>query len=94
MQNSAKLCIFAIEKLTAVKLKSGKTVHAWAIAGDINADAIKSNPITIEWPPKSGKQLSIPEVDKGGWFTVSESLEKINAAQAAFVVEASRKFGQ
>ena len=43
--------------LSPVKLKSGKTVHAWAIAGDINPEAIVSNTFEVEWPPKSGKKL-------------------------------------
>jgi predicted NUDIX family NTP pyrophosphohydrolase len=73
--------------LEPIKLKSGKTVCAWAIAGDINADAITSNTFEIEWPPKSGKKLTIPEVDRGGWFTRDEALVKINPAQASFVLQ-------
>lgn len=77
--------------LSPVKLKSGKTIHAWAIEGDINPDAIASNSFEIEWPPKSGKMLTIPEVDRGGWFTQAEALDKINPAQADFVLELAAK---
>ena len=80
----------AFTPLNSVKLKSGKTVHCWAIEGDINAEAINSNTIEIEWPPKSGKTLTIPEVDKGGWFSFAEASEKINPAQQSFLIQLSR----
>src|SRR5688572_18882596 len=47
--------------LTGIKQKSGKLVQAWAIEGDLDADAIQSNTYKIEWPPKSGKWQSYPE---------------------------------
>ena len=81
----------AFTPLDPVKLKSGKTVYAWAIEGDINAENITSNTIDIEWPPKSGKMLTIPEVDKGGWFTASEAIEKMNPAQANFIIQLNNK---
>jgi predicted NUDIX family NTP pyrophosphohydrolase len=71
--------------LDPIKLKSGKTVHAWAHEGDIDATAIVSNTFEIEWPPKSGKSLTIPEVDRGAWLTADEATEKINQAQAGFI---------
>jgi predicted NUDIX family NTP pyrophosphohydrolase len=71
--------------LDPIKLKSGKTVHAWAHEGDIDATAIASNTFEIEWPPKSGKSLAIPEVDRGAWLTADEATEKINQAQAGFI---------
>jgi predicted NUDIX family NTP pyrophosphohydrolase len=77
-------------KLTPVKLKTGKTVHAWAAAGDIDAATIKSNVFELEWPPKSGKVILVPEIDKAGWFTITEAKEKINASQAALIDELVR----
>jgi predicted NUDIX family NTP pyrophosphohydrolase len=77
----------AFTPLKPIKLKSGKIVNAWATEGDINPDNITSNTFDIEWPPKSGKTLTIPEVDKGGWFTAAEAMEKINPAQAAFILQ-------
>ena len=74
-----------IMELAPVKLKSGKVVHAWAVEGDIDAAAIKSNFFELEWPPKSGKFINIPEVDKGGWFTISKAKEKINTGQIALL---------
>ena len=73
--------------LSPVTQKSGKVVHAWAVEGDCDARAIRSNTFTLEWPPKSGRTLEFPEVDKAGWFTVGEARGKINPAQAAFLEE-------
>jgi len=75
-------------ELTPVKLKSGKTVYAWAAEGDIDETAIKSNHFDLEWPPKSGKTISVPEIDKGSWFSTAEAKEKINSAQAALIQQA------
>lgn len=74
--------------LTPVKLKSGKTVHAWTAEGDMDETTIKSNYFDLEWPPKSGKIISVPEIDKGSWFSANEAKEKINSAQAALVQQA------
>ena len=76
--------------LTAVKLKSGKHVHAWAIEGDLDETTIASNTFEIEWPPKSGKQKTFPEIDKASWFNLKEAKEKINPAQAALLEETAR----
>ncbi|ASU35258.1 NUDIX domain-containing protein [Mucilaginibacter xinganensis] len=73
--------------LTPVKLKSGKRVFAWAMEGNIDHNIITSNFFEIEWPPKSGKKQSFPEVDRAGWFDLEEAKLKINGAQAAFIDE-------
>lgn len=74
-------------KLTPVKLKSGKTVHAWALEMDIDETLVKSNHFEMEWPPKSGKKQSFPEVDRAAWFLPAAAKEKINPAQASFITE-------
>ncbi|MDB5116733.1 MAG: hypothetical protein JWQ79_2225 [Mucilaginibacter sp.] len=74
-------------KLFPVKLKSGKIVHAWAIAGDIDHETIVSNLFEMEWPPKSGKQASFPEIDRAAWFDADVAKIKINPAQAALIEE-------
>ncbi|MEO6524885.1 MAG: NUDIX domain-containing protein [Mucilaginibacter sp.] len=74
-------------QLKSVKLKSGKTIHAWALQGDIDADSIVSNTFQIEWPPASGKMQTFPEVDRAAWFTISEAEAKLNPAQVALVLE-------
>ena len=68
-----------------VKLKSGKLVLAWALLKDIDPDQITSNTFKLEWPPKSGKMLEVPEIDKGGWFGYEAAKEKINPSQSAFL---------
>lgn len=80
--------------LTPIVQKAGKEVSAWAVAGDIDATTIKSNMYKIEWPPKSGRYQQYPEVDKAGWFNMDEALQKINAAQVAFINELSKILSQ
>ena len=75
-------------------LKSGKTITCFAVKGDIEANAIKSNLFEMEWPPKSGKIQSFPEVDRGEWFSVSMALQKINPQQAGFIYELMEKLGR
>lgn len=77
--------------LNPVHLKSGKKVFAWALEKDIDAQNILSNNFEIEWPPKSGKMQSFPEVDRGEWFTVAQAKKKINAMQVAFINELENK---
>jgi predicted NUDIX family NTP pyrophosphohydrolase len=72
-------------ELTPIKQKGGKMVYAWAVEGDANAGNIVSNTFKTEWPYKSGKWITIPEVDKAGWFSVEEAKEKMNAAQVALI---------
>jgi len=78
-------------ELSPVRLKSGKTVYAWAIEGDINHETITSNLFEMEWPPKSGKKQSFPEIDRAGWFEIEEAKLKINGAQAGLIDELASK---
>jgi predicted NUDIX family NTP pyrophosphohydrolase len=71
--------------LNPVILKSGKKVYAWALEGDANHENIVSNLFKIEWPPKSGKKQSFPEIDRASWFDSETAKQKINVAQIAFV---------
>jgi predicted NUDIX family NTP pyrophosphohydrolase len=71
-----------LTELGTVKLKSGKEIVAYAVAGDLDADAITSNTFTMEWPPRSGRMGEFPEVDRAGWFGLAEAREKLNPAQA------------
>jgi predicted NUDIX family NTP pyrophosphohydrolase len=68
-------------ELGEVRQKAGKIVLAWAIAGDLDAEQIISNTFTMEWPPRSGRAQSFPEVDRAGWFSLAEARERINPAQ-------------
>jgi predicted NUDIX family NTP pyrophosphohydrolase len=79
-------------KLEPVKLRSGKIVHAWALEKNIDASSFQcASFIEIEWPPRSGKKISVPEVDKGEWFPVKEAITKINPAQVALINELKNK---
>lgn len=73
--------------LSPVKQKAGKIVYAWALEGDIDEKNIQSNSFKIEWPYKSGKWQTFPEVDMAGWFNIEEAKQLINMAQVAFIDE-------
>ena len=73
--------------LQPIVQKGGKKVSCWAAEGDLDPDAITCNTFEMEWPPKSGKRTTFPEIDKAGWFTAPEALKLINERQAAFVEE-------
>lgn len=77
--------------LKPVKLKSGKLVKAWALEKDIDATVIKSNTFLLEWPPKSGKKIEVPEIDRAGWFAIQEAKEKINTGQLPLLEELATK---
>jgi predicted NUDIX family NTP pyrophosphohydrolase len=64
---------------------SAKRVHAWAIEADFDADSISSNSFEMEWPPKSGTLVEFPEVDRAGWFTISEAETKLLPGQVGFL---------
>jgi predicted NUDIX family NTP pyrophosphohydrolase len=71
--------------LGSARQRSGKIVTAFAAEGDIDADAIVSNDFEMEWPPRSGRMQSFPEVDRAGWFGLDEAAEKLNPAQVVFL---------
>jgi len=71
--------------LGEVRQKSGKVVHGWAVEGDLDVSEISSNTVTVQWPPRSGQTLEIPEVDRAEWFGPELAREKINAAQAVLL---------
>jgi predicted NUDIX family NTP pyrophosphohydrolase len=75
-----------LTELGSVKLKSGKQITAFAVEGDLDADAISSNTFTMEWPPRSGRTREFPEVDRAGWFDLETARAKLNPAQAELLV--------
>lgn len=72
-------------ELGHVKQRSDKIVYAFAYLADFNDIEVKSNTIYIEWPPKSGKQMEIPEVDNGKWFDIKRARTKIMSYQLPFL---------
>ena len=76
--------------LRPVKLRSGKVIQAWAIESDCDPGMIKSNPFSMEWPPRSCRQQEFPEVDRAAWFDIEEAKQKINHGQAGLLEELER----
>ncbi len=73
--------------LNPIQQKGGKIVHAWAFEGDCDPKAIKSNLFSIEWPPKSGKKMQFPEIDRAEFFDLDTARKKIKARQDALLDE-------
>ncbi len=71
--------------LGSVRQAGGKTVTGFAAEGDLDAETIVSNTVEMEWPPRSGRRRTFPEVDRAAWFSLAEARERINPAQAAFL---------
>ena len=67
--------------LGEITQRSGKRVRAFALAGELDAEGITSNTTVIEWPPRSGRKLEIPEVDRAAWFALPQARVKLLAAQ-------------
>jgi predicted NUDIX family NTP pyrophosphohydrolase len=67
--------------LGEIQQRAGKRVHAWAAPGDCDPSALRSNMFELEWPPKSGRRQSYPEVDRIEFFTLEAARDKINPAQ-------------
>lgn len=67
--------------LGEVRQRGGKTVAAYAVESDVDIANFKSNSFEIEWPPRSGRRQTFPEVDRAEWFDLAAAYEKINAAQ-------------
>jgi predicted NUDIX family NTP pyrophosphohydrolase len=73
------------QPLGKLRQNSGKTVTAFALEGDFDIADLHSNRFEIEWPPRSGRMQSFPEVDRAGWFTLSEAHRKIIPGQRPFL---------
>jgi predicted NUDIX family NTP pyrophosphohydrolase len=67
--------------LAPVRQAGGKVVHAWAVESDLDAAAIRSNTVTIEWPPRSGRMQEFPEIDRAQWLDLAAARRKINQGQ-------------
>lgn len=74
-------------ELTPRKQKSGKMVYVWAIETDFSTDNLQCNTFQLEWPPKSGKMIEVPELDKFEWFNIETTIAKLIPAQVGFVEE-------
>lgn len=72
-------------ELGDVKQAGGKVVSAWAFEGDCEPGEVKSNRFEMEWPPRSGRMATFPEVDRAGWFSIVEARERILKGQQVFL---------
>lgn len=68
-----------------VTQKNRKVVSAWAVEGEFDPSSLESNTFVMEWPPRSGKLIEVPEVDRVEWFEADMARQKLNPAQAEFV---------
>ena len=82
-----------LAELGDVKQKGGKVVTAWAAEGDLDADAVRSNTFTMEWPPRSGRTAEFPEIDRAGWFEIGAAREKLVPAQTEFLDRLAERLG-
>ena len=72
-------------ELGQVRQLSGKVVTAWGFEGDCDPAALVSNRCMVEWPPRSGRRIEVPEVDRGAWFSVPEACQRILKSQEPFI---------
>lgn len=71
--------------LGSIVQKGGKTVHAWALEGDLDPDTAVSNTFSMRWPPVVGAVTAFPEIDRVAWFAPEEARRRLKTAQAPFV---------
>jgi predicted NUDIX family NTP pyrophosphohydrolase len=71
--------------LGEIRQKGRKLVRAWALEGDFDPDELVSNTFPLQWPPRSGKWIQVPEVDRAQWFSLVEARARVNPAQATLL---------
>lgn len=71
--------------LGTIRQRSGKVVHAWAVEGDLDPTTARSNTFELEWPPRSGRMIVVPELDRVAWVTPDEARRLLKEAQVPFV---------
>jgi predicted NUDIX family NTP pyrophosphohydrolase len=72
-------------ELGSVRQRAGKVVDAWAAEGDFDPAALDSNTFEMEWPPRSGREVEFPEVDRADWFDLEGARRKLLPAQSEFL---------
>ena len=75
----------ALQSLGNLRQRGGKWVEAFALEGEFNVDDVRSNTFTMEWPPRSGRCQSFPEIDRAEWFSLKAARVKILASQVPFL---------
>ena len=72
-------------ELGQIQQKGGKLVDAWALEGDLDPALATSNRFEIEWPPRSGRRVEVPEIDRVEWFAPDEARRRVKAAQIPLI---------
>jgi predicted NUDIX family NTP pyrophosphohydrolase len=75
-------------ELGTIRQRSGKIVHGWAFEGDADPSKLRSETFELEWPPRSGKRRTFPEVDRVAFFSAEVARVKMIAAQVPFIERA------
>jgi predicted NUDIX family NTP pyrophosphohydrolase len=76
--------------LGEVRQAGGKQTRLWAAEGDLEVGQVRSNTFEMEWPPRSGRRRSFPEVDRAGWFSLEEARAKLLASLRPFLDRLAR----
>jgi predicted NUDIX family NTP pyrophosphohydrolase len=71
--------------LGVVRMRSGKVVHGFALEGDLDPSQLRSMRVDVEWPPRTGRLVNVPEIDRVLWAGPTEARRRLNPAQALFV---------
>jgi predicted NUDIX family NTP pyrophosphohydrolase len=79
--------------LGEVTLKSGKVIRAWAVEGNLDPALAHSNDFELEWPPRSGRTIVVPEVDEVAWCDLDEAARRLHPAQAEFLARLTIALG-
>jgi len=78
----------AFVRLADRRQPGGKTVICWLVEADLDLAGFRSNTFELEWPPRSGRTLKIPECDQAAYFPADAALRKIRAGQRGFIEDA------
>ncbi len=81
-------------ELGSIQQKGGKVVHGWALEGDLDPATAHSNTVEMDWPPRSGRRITIPEIDRVEWFTPAEARRRIKATQIPLLERLEAALGE
>ncbi len=88
---------FAVEgvfvSLGSIRQTGGKVVSAWAVEGDCDPAKLTSNLYQMQWPPRSGKIIEFPEVDRGAWFSIHDAHDHILPSQSPMLFRLVESIG-
>ena len=74
-----------LQSLGQVRQRAGKIVRGYALEGDLDVSSVRCNEVSMQWPPRSGRTINFPEIDRAAWFDLTVAKEKILAAQQPFL---------